>query len=202
MCLPIIVGSWYYKKLTSSFQLLFWFYILSLFVEIVAGYFKSVYNNNLPILHFFTIVEMTTFSYIYYFSLSRNLKKVVFANYFVFVAIAVLNAFYVHGIWKHNSLSRPYESISLVVYSVLYFHHLLRSDYEFYIWRYPVFWFSLSVFIYFSLNSLNFMLDNYFISNTQNVMTVSVYTHALFNIIANCLSAQSFKCFRTLKTKW
>lgn len=199
---PLIAGAMHFKKLNNLFKMLWWFFVLSLGVEITAACFKMKYHNNLPVLHFFTLVEMSFLSIVYFVASEAKVFKVaVAANLLLFWGIAYMDAFTVHDIWMHNSLSRPYESTSLSIYSLFYFYFIMKNNFEFYLWKSPMFWVNLAVLVYFSFNILNFTLNNYFILHAESVSEISLYTHALFNIIAHSLFAQSFRCFKTRQVK-
>ena len=199
--LPVLFGWHWYKNLTQEFRLLFWFFVSCVFFEIQASALKKVVGNNMPGLHLYTATQMFAFSYVFRaYMRDKRMRDLITVNFFVFLALAIADATVINTIWKHNTIARPYASMSFVIYALIFFYQLLKSDRVLYSWQYPMFWFSLSALIYFALNAHNFILNNYLIKYNKDIVNLSVYTHALLNIIAHCLSAQSFRCFRTQKS--
>jgi hypothetical protein len=179
--------------------MLFAFLVLSVFFEIQANITAKLFHNNMPGLHLYTLIEMIIFSFVYYFNWSSKkiLRLLIVVNAIVFIAIAIADAFFINGLKAPNTNSRPYAAVSLAIYALVYFYDLFNADSHLYSWQQPMFWFSLSVLLYFGLNTFYFMLANYLF----NTYTIGSYTHAAINIVSNCLIAQAFKCHRRSTTK-
>lgn len=201
--LPVIAGYTYYKKLDTAFRLLFYFFVLSVFFEIQTNISIHLYHNNMPGLHLFTFLEMLAFSAVYLFYFKKKMPYVqplISLNTIVYV-IAAIAGVGINGIWAPNSISRTYSSVSLTCYVLIFFYDLFVSDIKLYCWQYPMFWISIGVLIYFSVNLFYFMLINYLIKNAAFTGQISLFTHAAINIIANCLFARAFTCHKNFITE-
>lgn len=204
LILPAVMGLVYYRRLDKSFKLLFWFLIASILFEIQASVLKEVFHNNMPGLHLYTFLEFITFSTLFYshFTKNKTFHWLLILNIVAFIVISIADAMFINGIWKPNGLSRTYSSVSLVILSLLFFYQLFADVQEFYIWEYPMFWFSAAILIYFGLNIFYFMLNNYLIKNMYSVAFNGMRVHAAINILANCIFAKSFACFKTSTRKY
>lgn len=152
-------------------------------------------------MHLFTLVEFLTFSVVYYHHFQKNsvLQLFIGINTIVFIAACLADAFFVNSIWMPNTLSRSYSSISMICYALAYFYFMFSKEVTQYSAEHPMFWLNIGAIIYFGCNTLYFMLNNYLINRAVHTANFSLYFHAAINIIANCLYAQSFRCFRKPK---
>lgn len=201
--LPIIVGWVYYKKLTLPFRLLFFYFLLCIGFEILAAATRIIYNNNMPGLHLYSIVQFLAFSTVYYYHFSERgvMRRVLLVNAVFAFIIALADALFIDGIMNSNTISRSYTAASMVVYTLIYFYQLFQQDTK-HINRYdPIFWFTTAAIIYFGNNLLYFMLRRYLLANAREIETLSYYMYLSLNIIAHFLYAQSFRSLSKWKTE-
>lgn len=199
--LPVVAGWVYYKKLTRSFRLLFYFFLSCIGFEILAAGMRIYWNNNMPGLHLFSITQFWAFSAVYYayFKTNEVVRRLILANAIAATILAVLDALFIDGITHSNTASRSYDAASIVLYTLIYFyqlfgHQVLQSR------RYqPVFWVSIAALLYFGNNLLYFMIRRYLLSSAREIETISYYYYMSLNIIAHALYAYSFRCFGTWK---
>ncbi len=197
--LPIIAGWVYYKNLTYPFRILFYFFLLCIGFEIQATVAKNIYNNNMPGLHLFSIVQFLFFSTIYYYGFERSniVRRVIFFNGIVAFIIAVIDAIFIDGITHTNTISRSYTGICMVIYTLIYLYQLFDTHHDN---RYaPMFWLTIAALVYFANNFLYFTIRRYLLINARTLETIPYYLYLSFNIIAHFLYAQSFRCFRKWK---
>jgi hypothetical protein len=198
---PIIVGLIYYKRLTSPFRLLFYFFLSGIVFEVQASVLKVIYLNNMPGLHLYTLVEGLVFSRIYYMHFQKNsvLRLFIGINTIVFIGACLADVFFTSTIWGWNAFSRSYSAVSIVCYALIYFYFLFRNGSEQYRTDQPMFWVATGTLFYFSCNMLYFMLHSSLVSNAYIAAFSGAIIHAAINIIAHLLYAQSFRCFKTQK---
>lgn len=201
--LPIISGFTRYKELNAPFRLFLYFFVVAAGFELQATLMNGVYKNNMPGLHLYTFVEFLGFSIVYYLHYEKGnlMRMLIGINIIIGVILALADACYINGIWMSNTLSRSYASASIVLYTLNCFYSLFQKDTTRYSWEYPMFWVSTGALIYFGLNTLYFMLTRYLLFNAAKIETLSLLSHNALNIIANCLYAQSFRCFRKQETE-
>lgn len=198
--LPVLTGLMNYKRLTLPFKILFYFFLATIGFELQATILGAIYHNNLPGLHLFTVVEFMVFSLVYYLHFRKNntVRLLISINAIVFIVVALADALFIHNIWANNTLARSYAAVSLISYTLIYLHFMFRIDDAEYSSKHPMFWISIGTLIYFGCNSMYFLLYNNIINNTA-AANISLYTYTVFNIISNCLYAQSFRCFNKHK---
>jgi hypothetical protein len=191
--IPIIVGLIYYKALTRPFKVLFYFFIVSFLFEIQASLAAEIFHNNMPGQHLFTIVEFMAFSAVYYLHSRRSIARyLIIINAIVFMGIAIAGVVS-KGINMPNDLARGYSTVSLIIFTLIYFYHLFTIDDTRYMWEYPMFWVCVGMLIYFAGSVLYIMIRSELIHNVPLERNYADLHRAL-NIIAYCLYAQSFRC--------
>jgi hypothetical protein len=198
--MPVTIGILNYKRLTRQFRVLFYFFIATVGFEAIAEIMKYTIKNNMPDLHAYTLAEFLALSVVFYFNFRKDsiLRLFIGINAIAFIGVAIADAFFISSIWEWNTLSRSYSSVSLIGYSLVYFFFFFKSVSGEYSVAHPMFWVSTATLFYFGTNTLYFMLNTYFKSQSYNVAVISVYTHATINIIAYSIYTQSFRCFKTL----
>lgn len=202
LLLPIFMGLKYYKQLDKPFRLFLYFLIASLGFEIQASITRAIWKNNAPGKHLYVLVEFMAFSMLYYMHLRKGspMRRLIGINACIFIGIAIADATFVHGITKDNSLARGYSSAFIVLYTLIYFLQLFRKDEGRYLKDYPMFWICTGALIYFGNNTLYFTIRDLLLAKDTRTEWVAHMIHAGFNIIAYCLYAQSFRCFRNQKS--
>lgn len=197
--LPVITGLLYYRNLTRSYRILFYFFVASVGFEVAAEIMKYVLQNNIPALHLFTLAEFLALSMVFYHHFQKNsiLRLFIGINAIVFVGAALADALFINSIWTWNTLSRSYSSVTMICYALVYFLFLFRHETPEYSVGHPMFWVSTGVLFYFGTNMLYFLLHDYLVRRSYNTAITSILTHAMINIITYSVYAQSFRCFRT-----
>ncbi len=191
--LPVIVGFMYFNKINKPFKRLVYFFCLSVFFEYFVTEFKKVYGTNVPLLHLFTPIEFCMFIWVFWKYFDKSIF-VYLAIIVPFVGIALLDAFYINGIYSHNIVARPTESIILMIASFYYFYlNLTNHNKTTLIYREAMFWFSTGILIYFAINFYMFLMISQLVPPTAYL---SIDIHSVFNIIANLLFAKAFTCFK------
>lgn len=198
---PMIMGLIYYKRLNNAFRLLLYFFLSALLFELQASVLKVYYQNNMPGLHLYTLVEFLVFSRVYYLHFQKNsiLRLFIGINTIVFIGACIADAFFISSIWGWNTFSRSYSSVSVICYALLYFYLYFKGESGQDSPDHPMFWVAAGSLFYFSCNMLYFMLNEYLVRHAYYTAYVGLRMHAAINLIAHLLYAQSFRCFRTQK---
>lgn len=198
--LPVFTGLVHYKRLTTPYRILLYLLIFSGFIEITSGVFKTVVHNNMPVMHLLVPVELLAYSFIYihHFKGSETLQRAIVMNIIVFGVVWVLDTFIVNSIWSLISFSRTYAAVSQLCYSLIYFHFMFSRDTPEYSTEHPMFWVNIGVIVYYGSNILYFIPTNLLLRHHPTA-NFGLYTHDVVNIIAHCLYAKAFTCFRKQK---
>lgn len=205
--LPIIAGLRYYKRLNPAFRIFLYFFFIGIGTEWAMTNSLKLYHNenNMPIGHFFVLVEFLVFSLMYYlhYREQRVGRLLIGINTLVGVGM-VLVGVWKTSIWGYPTLGRCYSAASITIYTLIYFFFLfkdIKQDGR----GEPMFWLSVGALAYFGSNLTYFTYSAYLLEKPgfidgEYVEGLGWYTHDALNIIAHCLYAQAFRCFRNSKT--
>ncbi|MCW3083960.1 MAG: hypothetical protein JWP12_1326 [Bacteroidetes bacterium] len=149
--------------------------------------------SNLPLFHFYTLLEFTLMSVMYFVFYKQYVKK----NYlFLFMIPAFYIVGYVdyllHGLNCIDSLSASIESVILTIYALISFliimNKLIFKD----LLSAPFFWVNSAILLYFLGNLLIFAFCTY-ATESERVNTQAVWAlHSILNIIFNLLICVAF----------
>jgi hypothetical protein len=199
--IPLIWGISKYKYIADYQKVLFLLLLVAVPFEIQASLFKKVYHNNMPGLHLYTVVEfvLTSIIFIKYFVFKKSMRNLITVNMLLLILLALLDGTVFNGIWHSNTYARTYASISLLIYALYYFHYTLQATLaQEPAIKQPMFWIAIGILVYYSINILYFMLNNYLVSYHYYIAHSSMKVHALLNIILHLLFAKSFQCTKKL----
>ncbi len=118
------------KKLNAPFKRLFYFLIWNLLIEILAITFMKLGQNNLPLLHIYTLGEFLLFSYFYKSLLHKPKLFQTYFSYFVLgiSTIIILNSAFFQNIYGFNTIAKTLVQVIIISYSVLYFYNLVENQ--------------------------------------------------------------------------
>jgi hypothetical protein len=187
-----------YKQLPLTYRILLFFFLTAAFIDALASVMGIVFHNNMPLQHLQSFIELLIFSFVYYvtFKSKRVLQVLILLNAAVFIAVAMVDAFLINGLCRANTISRPYAAISILCYALIYLYFLFSSDDMMHGKKHPMFWINTGALIYFGNNIFYFLLINNMVDAKSIGTEITLWAHAALNIIANCLYAQAFRCFK------
>lgn len=197
--IPFILGLLYYKRLNIAFRVFFFFMAFAMVAEFfIVWYARNIGNGNVQLMHVFTLVEYTSYCYLFCRELFPSKWKQLFWGLFMLELILVLaNAFVIGAVYEVNSFARTFEFVVLATFSLIFFRQsLVIEKGTLPIFKQPMFWLSAGVLLYFSVNTLFFLLFNKLLDEGADWIQMGKVLHAYVNILANLLFAQAFLCFR------
>jgi hypothetical protein len=133
--------------------LLFIYLLSSVVVTLLAIYVRTHTRsgNNLFLFHIFTPVEYTLLSLVYYTVLSEpKVRRAVLVSIPVFIGLSVFFSVFVQGTLDNNSYIGIIESILLVCQALLFLREVLLFKQVTALYRYPLFWISTGILVYFT----------------------------------------------------
>lgn len=183
-----IIGIWKFKSIKKARPEILLFLGLSAFFEILsrALYSKSV--NNLPYLHLYTFLEFLVVSSFYYSTLATVTgKKALRILIVLFSLWAVINAFFVQGLYAYNSYVRPLECLIIMAFSLVFYYKMLNELET----QTPIqnsdFWINTGFFLYFSGSFVLFVLSNVLTSESYELNMTAWAMHAFLMGILHTL---------------
>lgn len=191
--LPLLAAAANFRRLSGLLRIAAaYFLVAGLFELILLLTIAAGMPNNMPLLHLFIFISVSSFCIIYYRALNtRSLKIIVIVLGPLALVLVSLNAFLLQGIWQYPSFSNTVQCILMITFSLLYFYHIfIRQEYV-HIEKQALFWINSGVLIYFSLNIFLFMLFNLVVAQQRNDLYA---IHSVTNIISNILYAIGLLC--------
>ncbi|MFZ4796767.1 MAG: hypothetical protein ACOYMA_04690 [Bacteroidia bacterium] len=193
--IPVIIGLFFYKKLNKSFKRLVWFLLFFVLMEYTSDWLAKEIGNNMPLSHIFTVIEfgMLISVFIAYFKIQL---KYYFMLFFIFFFIAIIDAFLLKNIDTFSSLAKPIEIVIFTIAALYFYYQKLNNNQHVDLFKQPMFWFSTSILIYFSINFFMFLLAKTIIKEAINIGFIDYNIHSITNTIANLLYAMAFLSFK------
>ena len=121
MFIPIIAGIIFYKRINKQLRTLLVYLSASLIIN-VAGIILSNRNiNNLPLLHFYTIVELVTVMlyYLRAFGPGKTDKWIKGVMIF-FPVLCIINFCFFQSIYEFNTYTRPLGALIIILFTAGY----------------------------------------------------------------------------------
>jgi hypothetical protein len=149
----LAMNGWALATKQRFITLLFIYLLSSLVVAVLAIYVRAhtKSGNNLFLFHIFTPAEYTLLSLVYYTVLSGpKVKKAVLVSIPVFIGLSVFFSLFVQGPLDNNSYIGIIESILLICQTLLFLREVLLLKQVTALYRYPLFWISTVILVYFT----------------------------------------------------
>lgn len=182
--IPILISVVRFKLLSAIQLKLVHFLILVLIVESISNILWRKKINNLPIYHFYTIIEFLLIIRIYWNTLSQLFsKRLLIGVSIIFVVLAVLNTMFFQSIYVFNSNITTLLSILVILFSLSFFYKTLKDVEYTALEKNPMFWINSGFLIYFSSNLILFFINNYLFEGSTEASFLIWGLHAIVNIV-------------------
>ncbi|SDE45504.1 hypothetical protein [Ulvibacter litoralis] len=164
LLIGICIGVYYYKYLQYIYRVLFFFLAVNLGIDLLSRYLASMSHNNLFLFIVISLVELVTFSFIYYHIIEK--KKII-------VLLTVIGLGYVltetlstnfQNIFNFQSYSKVVSSFLVVLMVLIYFIEVLYREYKISI---PLINLNLLIMAYFTLELILLLPLNFLINGNQ-----------------------------------
>lgn len=193
IALPVIAGIIRYGRLSAPLRILSWLLFYSGANAIVVSWLSIKGMNNLLLFNVFTLVELTLFGWVFHKVFeSRSMKTLITVGVLACVAFAVINLFFLQGHSAINSYSMALESTLLTLLALLFYYKTFREEKVQRLERYPLFWLSSGVLIYFAGNLFLFLFSNYVLTESDSLGRAEWGIHSVLNITANLIYTAAF----------
>ena len=187
-----------------------WFVITFLLLTVAAEmaaipikihYLKDTKHNlpNIWLYNLLLVVQIIFYNIIFEVLLNKKIYKVAI----LFVLLPLLFGLYFydishHGLFEYNEITNSIFSVEIVLFALIYYHNLFRSDTSINLWTYPGFWFVTgALFFFFGSTVLNLFYDTIKKILPHNKHFVG-YIYNVLNILLYGFWSYSFICRRWL----
>jgi hypothetical protein len=183
-CIIIYFNEFYRSEPLTLFS---WYMILSVCINVPAFIMAQYVQNNLPLLHLFTLMELVTLS-LFYGRLMKITENRVYMGCFISVCIAVvLNSIFVQGIYSLNSYGKTLSQIFLLGCTVMFLFNMeaIKRTFDHQVTR-SLSFINAAFLIYFAGSLFIFMSSSLLFAHEKvlnRLWTVNVFLSLFFQII-------------------
>ncbi|MCK8522067.1 hypothetical protein M0D21_10840 [Aquimarina sp. D1M17] len=182
--LPLLVAAFKFKSLNNVQQKLLYILIVILIVESISTILWYQKINNLPVYHFYTVIEFLLIMNIYVGELSQVYSKQLFVYLsIIFTVFAVINTIFFQNLFTFNSNVTTALGVIVVLFALSYFYKLLKEVKYSSLETNPMFWINSGFLIYFSSNLMLFFINNNLFKESTEASYLVWGLHAVVNII-------------------
>lgn len=183
--LGAVIGFYNRKNLELTVLKLFPYFLLFQFLyQLIASLYSFVFTAHASNHFIFNItlpINVLYFGMLYH-SVIRNpaKRKVIFVGTALNLLFFVVNLLFIQDVSFLMTYSRTAMSVSLIVYSLLYFHEIVADDRVENInpVRNASFWIITSIFFFYLSSTLTIIFWNYFVINNEYVGSVMMRVFA------------------------
>ncbi|WP_459210127.1 hypothetical protein [Aquimarina rhabdastrellae] len=185
--IPIWLAILKYNRLQRVQVKLFLLMLVTFVIEISAGILWNKKINNLPLYHFYAVIEFLLIVELYEERLSLIGSKLFFRGLRIaFILFAISNAIWWQDIFTFNSNVTTILGVLVICFALGYFYTLLKEIKYEALETNPMFWINSGFLMYFSSNLILFFVNNTLFKNVTTATTASYMLwglHAIINII-------------------
>lgn len=182
--LPIITGIVYYKKLNRPLRTLTLFLIFSLLINVIGIGMAQRHQNNLPLLHFYTIFELLGVLFYYYQAQAEDrIRYWIKIIMVIFPVLCVINFTFFQSLYEFNTYTRPLEAIIIIIFSFIYLNNQKDTEDENVIFTAGK-WVSIGFLVYFCSSLFQFIFSNVVSKSApKDIKSLVWVIHATFVMI-------------------
>jgi len=127
--IPIVPALLRYRHMAPSFRIVCWYLFLGAFTSILFNAMSFRNINNLPLSHFYTVIELIIIVQFYSRvvpgkDVTRKLRYVSL----LFVIVSIVNALFLQNIFTFNTYTKSLESLVVMVLAIIYFMRTLDTE--------------------------------------------------------------------------
>lgn len=151
--LALVVSIIYFKSIRHTpFAILLPYMIMIICVEITGKYLlsKHLYVQNLHIFNVSTVIEFVVFYYLFHANLKTHaFKKLALYCIPLYVILAVINQVFIQGFDRFHIYTMIIGSLFLIAFVFLYFYEAFSSMEPVYLFKEPMFWIAVGLFLFY-----------------------------------------------------
>lgn len=182
---PFIIAIKHFNYLNRDGKILTYLLAASVLTEVISNVLSYIFHvENLRFLNLYIIVETALIAWFY---ISTFINKSLAITSIVIVTLFILYAlfnFFTSATQSFDHIVMTSESIMVILFSFIGFHHLLKYSLHQNILGVPMFWFNAGFLIYFSGNLFLHLFSNYLLEHAlYTFFEMWAIWHSLLNII-------------------
>jgi hypothetical protein len=134
-------------------RIVFLYLVLDLLTMVLSLSLTTIWrvDNNLFLFHIYTPLEYMVICLFFLETLSdRMVKKIVGWSIPFFIALSIVFSLFVQKVRENNSYINIIESILIICWTLLFFKEVLQLRQATVLYKYPLFWVSGGILVYFT----------------------------------------------------
>ncbi len=168
--IPLLAGTFYFRRLNLSHKYLYGFVITGVCTEITSRILKMVLEikNNMPLGHVYISVSFIFIALFYLHELKGFIKKkIIIWTIVIFELFSILNVIFFQSYYSYPSITGAASALFLVVFAILLFTRIMIEGKIKKLSQSSLIWINSAVLIYYSGNFFFYILYNYILSYSQ-----------------------------------
>jgi hypothetical protein len=193
IAIPLFIAVLKYKYLSDTARIIFYYLIVSVIFTIIGYILRHTIQNNLPLLHIYTVVEFFILTEFFKKAINeKNSSKILTVVQIVFTLACIANVFFLQSLFTYNSYSRSLGALLIMLLAINFFARLFTKQLSEKVTKLPLFWFNSAIFLYFSGAFVLFIFSNYVLIADRVTNVILWNIHATFVLIMYLLFAKGF----------
>lgn len=181
---PLLISIFRFRSFNFLQKGLFFLVLVTVVVEIISWILWYKLINNMPLYHFFTVIQFLLIVNIYRTVLSKIFSKLFFIIISIgFVVFAIFNTLFFQDLSTFNSNVTTLIGFLVIFFSLSYFYTLLKEVKYGALEKNPMFWINSGFLIYFSSNLILFYMNNTLFKGAAEASLTLWGLHAIINIV-------------------
>jgi hypothetical protein len=174
-----------YKRFDRATKMLSILLVITMISELISRYCAVHYKNNNFIFHIFNVIELYLLTLYFTEALKiKSIKVIAISAALIYPLLATLNCIYAQPISTLNSNFIMFESFLVIIMSLYSLYKIFMNDSISVILKYPSFWFSTFLFLYFSCTFLFWPFIKLLYIQKSNYYDWAINLQLVLNIIS------------------
>ena len=184
LLLTTLTGVVRFSRLTAPVKVLVALLFITCVCEGISTSLAHSRCNNIIVYHFLVIISFWFYSFIYYLLIATpRLRLRILLIPLLYTPLALVNSLYFEKLTEFPSVNLILYGISLSVYAILYFKHLIDLDLFEPSIKNPIFLFNTAVLTYYTVETFNWGITRYMISKRIMTLDPLIYFGYIVSIL-------------------
>lgn len=193
LLIPVCIGIIRFRFIKEKHLLIFLSILISLFTEIISFILIKFFNQSNILLYNGYIIVETVLLFLYYLKYLENnlLKSITKFIAFIFVVVSVFEII-MNKKGAMSDISFTFESIFIIMLTIITFHYLIKSQIFSNILSAPIFWINSGLLLFFAGNLFLHLFSQILQEFAQKAFYELWGFHSILNIILYSLISIGF----------
>lgn len=191
LLLPLWFGIRQRQHLAQHHRMVLWCCFMWAILTAIGQALHAAKQPNHIVWNIVTILETILLGYAFYLVIkSPKIRRILRFSFLAFMAVAILDFFYLSGFQTTTIYTVALESLLLIGIVLIYFEQILQELRTINLERNPMFLVGIGVIIYFAGTVMIFLLQNSVVGAQQIMMMAMI--NSVLSIFLNSIIARAF----------